>query len=366
MEKRLGELNSENPEHIKYIEEFLWDYKKGKNESTIQSLIENGQLDAGVVTIDGVILAGNRRFRLLNEIRRNPSKYHTDIDKYSYFEAAIIDKKLDKKQILKFESFFQYGRDEKVDYGPIEKYLAVSEQKDEEFSIEEIYKNFQAIAKNEKKIKEWLETFGLMNEYLEHIEEPGIFTALDEREEHFLSLNGQLKQLEKRVSATTRNMWAYDDGDIAEYKIAAFDYIHRYVPVDIFRTLFKTFQDERLWKEFFSQQKRVMQEVELDTLDDYRLKNPNATEEELSETREHDFESKVKKDFDQAIRTQISIQADEDAGNRPIDILQKMMKQIDQFKESLKSCPDGFDNSQIVEMLVQIQKSVGRLKQKLD
>lgn len=366
LEKRLGELNSENPEHVKYIEKFLWEYKKDKNESTIQSLVDDGQLEPGLVTIDGVILAGNRRFRLLNEIRRNPSRHHADIDKSGYFEAAIINRRLDKKQILKFESFFQYGRDEKVDYGPIEKYLAVYEQKEEGFSVEEIYKNFQAIAKDEKMVREWLDTFKLMNEYLAHIKEPDIFTALDKREEHFLSLNGQLKQLKRGSSPTTRSMWAYNDGDIAEYQIVSLDYIRRYVTVEIFRKLFKTFQDERLWKDFFAQHKGTMSNISIDSLDDYRTKNPTQTEEDISRIRNNDFGNAVKKDFDQALRTQVSIQADEDAGNRPIDILQKIVVQIEKFEESLKNTPNDFDNSEVIKLLNQIQRSAGHLKQELD
>ena len=76
-QKRLGRrLSNEKPEDVEKIEEFLWLYKKDKNESTIDSLIREGQLQPGVVTVDGLILAGNRRFRLLNEIDRNPRKYN--------------------------------------------------------------------------------------------------------------------------------------------------------------------------------------------------------------------------------------------------------------------------------------------------
>jgi hypothetical protein len=367
LEKRLGELNAEKAEHVEHIEKFLWEYKKEKNEATIQSLIDNGQLDAGVVTLDGIILAGNRRFRLLNEIRRNPERYHADLDKSAYFEAAIIERRLDKRQILKFESFFQCGRDEKVDYGPIEKYLAIYEQKQEGFSTEEIYKNFQAIAKDKKQIEEWLDTFTLMDQgYLKHINEPGIYTALESREEHFLSLSGQLKQLTKRTSTTTRKMWAYEESDIAEYEMVAFDYIRMYVTVEIFRKLFKTFQDEKAWQEFFKHHRQTMGTIAIDSLDDYRSANPTLTEEELSGVRNNDFVSAVKKDFDHALRMQVSIQADEDAGKRPIDILKKIIAQIEKFQESLQNAPDDFDKDEVIEKLVEIQRSAAHLKQELD
>lgn len=367
LEKRLGELDSDNPEHVKSIEKFLWEYKKDKNDSTISSLIDNGQLEAGVVTVDGVILAGNRRFRLLNEIRRNPDKYHAPIDRVGYFEAAIIDRKLDKKQILKFESFFQYGQDEKVDYGPIEKYLAVNEQKEEGFSVDEIYKNFQAIADDKKKIEEWLDAYGLMNRYLRHIQEPGIYTALEKREEHFLSLNRQLKQLKRGTSKTARGIWAYDDSDVAEYEIVGFDYIHRYVPVETFRRLFKIFQNESNWKAFFKNHKELMSEIKVDSLDVYRSNSPTQTEEELSVTRYNDFVEAAKAvNFDREIRVQINIQDEIELESKPIDILKKIVSQIEKFKESLGKTRDGGENEEVVKLLNTIQKDIGHLKQELD
>ena len=127
-QKRLGRrLSNEQPEDVRKIEEFLWSYKKEKNESTINSLIREGQLQPGVVTVDGLILAGNRRFRLLNEIDRNPEKYHknnANTDGLKFFEAAILDTVLSEKEIVRYESFYQYGAEDKVDYDPIQKYIA--------------------------------------------------------------------------------------------------------------------------------------------------------------------------------------------------------------------------------------------------
>lgn len=101
LEKRFGcELSDENPEHVKEIEDFIWQQKKEKNESTITSLIEDGQLQPGVVTVDGILLSGNRRFRLLNEISRNPDKYNkpgVNLEGLQYFEAVILDEELSKK-----------------------------------------------------------------------------------------------------------------------------------------------------------------------------------------------------------------------------------------------------------------------------
>ena len=225
---RLGRrLSNENPEDVAKIEEFLWSYKKEKNENTINSLIKEGQLQPGVVTLDGLILAGNRRFRLLNEIDRNPDKYntqHANIDGLKYFEAAILDTTLLEKDIVRYESFYQYGAEDKVDYDPIQKYIAAKEQKNYNFSLNEIAANFAALTNGDTKIvQRWLDVYELMYEYLQYIGEPEIFTALSGTEESFLNLLDTKKSLER--GSTQSKSWDYDSMDIADLQLRYFDYI---------------------------------------------------------------------------------------------------------------------------------------------
>jgi len=134
LERRFGcKLSDENPAHLKEIEKFIWNEKKVQNESTINSLIKYGQLHPGVVTSDGIILAGNRRFRLLNEISRNPDKYENSkisLAGLDFFEAVILDKEqLGEKEIIDYESFYQFEVEDKVEYNPIQKYIAEYTQK---------------------------------------------------------------------------------------------------------------------------------------------------------------------------------------------------------------------------------------------
>lgn len=243
-QKRLGRrLSSENPEDVAKIEEFLWSYKKDKNENTIDSLIKEGQLQPGVVTIDGLILAGNRRFRLLNEIDRNPDKYNkhnANIDGLKFFEAAILDTVLTEKDIVRYESFYQYGAEDKVDYDPIQKYIAAKEQRDYDFSLSEIAGNFAALTNGDVKIvQRWLDVFELMAEYLDYIGEPEIYTALSGNEESFLNLLDTKKSLER--GRTKNESWDYDLMDIAALQLRYFDYIRVGKSTHDFRIFKKSF-----------------------------------------------------------------------------------------------------------------------------
>ena len=67
-EKQNHVLNAENNDDTKLIERFLWESKPERNEFTLNSLVEEGQKQYGIVTNDGVIIDGNRRAMILNKI----------------------------------------------------------------------------------------------------------------------------------------------------------------------------------------------------------------------------------------------------------------------------------------------------------
>ena len=383
LEKKIGQLDSTNPDHIKHIERFLWDYNKSRNEATVQSLIADTQLKPGIVSCDGMILSGNRRFMLLNHIRDNiEGRYKgVDLNQVEHFEAAILSKPLDNRAgILTLESSFQYGEDEKLEYASIEKYLAIHEQHEVGLSLSEIYRNFQGIAKNEKQIQDWLDVFKLMEEYIEYIGHKGIYTDLyhdnDSREEHFITLHGWLRNLRNRRSKTTSEMWDYGNRDITDFKLFCFDFIRRYVPVHtVFRDLFKYFQNKDLWSQIYPRYKESVDKAndKLETFDEFRGQRPQASEEEVAEARNATFSDLVKGDFDAIIRTAKSTQADGDLRDKPLEILGRIKSLINQLddgiQELIKSSPEYPSSpqySEIVEEINDVRKIIAALKQRLD
>ncbi|MYB40214.1 hypothetical protein F4X86_03050 [Candidatus Saccharibacteria bacterium] len=388
---RGGSLNPDNLDHIEHIKKFLREYKDpGRNKSTIDSLVEDGQLKAGIVSIDGVILSGNRRFMLMNEIMENLDQYPnppSTKENVKHFEAAIIDQFLDKEQILRLESFFQYGEDEKVDYGPIEKYLAVDEQSRSGFTTAEIYKNFQAIAKNESEIKRWLQVFKLMEEYLRHIGEPGIYTALyrqqdkntgdshtrESREELFAILYRNLKMLRNRTGVA-KDAWGYSDNDIKEYKMLCFDYIRFYVSGrDAFRDFIDFFATKNKgdWVYFFKQHKETMSKAQLQVhnFDKYRKGYPKINEEDISKLRSNDFVKVVREDFNRAMRRQKAIKDEQKAQSQPVQILEQIENAISKFESAMERIKDKKSTTYINALTFfsnKIMKRINNLKQKLD
>ncbi|MFG6400525.1 MAG: hypothetical protein K1W07_14800, partial [Parabacteroides distasonis] len=105
-------IDPETVEGKELVERLLWDSKEEKNRRTERDLEKYGQQEPGIVTLDGIIVDGNRRAMLLNRI------------KATHFRAVILDVRLedDQKEIERLETTYQMWADEKQDYNPIEKY----------------------------------------------------------------------------------------------------------------------------------------------------------------------------------------------------------------------------------------------------
>lgn len=371
-QKRLGRrLSNERPEDVVKIENFLWTYKKDKNENTINSLINEGQLQPGIVTIDGLILAGNRRFRLLNEIDRNPQKYNpnnVNIDGLKFFEAAIIDTVLGEKEIVRYESFYQYGAEDKVDYDPIQKYIAAKEQRDYNFSLEEIANNFAALTNGDTRIVEkWLAVYELMAEYLDYIEEPEIYTALTGNEESFLNLLDTLTSL--RRGRTRNESWDYKDIDIDDLTLRYFDYIRMGLSTHRFRSFKEIFLTKSRWDTFNASVQETVDKAseEIPSLDEYRSRFPEETEERISEIRNNDYKEKTKDELNQLYGAEYAFLVSRTEEATPYKIAQQAYQKLEKLAALLENGTDRItDVDELLEKVRSIQKITGKIKMKLD
>jgi len=366
-------LSDEDPEHLKAIEKFIWEEKKDKNRSTIDSLIRDGQLQPGVVTADGIVLAGNRRFRLLNEITRNPDEYQSlkiSITGLDYFEAVILDEEqLDKKKIIEYESFYQFGIEDKVEYNPIQKYIAANDQKKAGFENVEIAMHFMSITKGkEPEVKKWLEVFDYMDEYLKYIEEKEIYTALDGREEAFLRLHSLIKGY--RYGKSGNKIWAYSDFDLDDLKIVFFDYIRLNIPTHDFRIFKEIFSDEEHWKNFKKKENSIVNDEnnKVALFDDYRVEYPDEDESEISIIRQNDYKSKVEKGLNRLYGIENGRIQSEKAQEFPLDVLKAIQQKLSKLEADMINNwnNETYESNEFIDVIRDIQKRVGRIKQKVD
>ena len=173
----------------KVIERFLWEDNQGRNERTLKDLERKGQQRPGIVTLDGVIIDGNRRAMLLRKLAKRKKES-------PYFEAVILPDAYDEneKEIVRLETQYQMGEDAILDYGPLAKYLRAKR-----LSVAHGIDNdeiAQLMGMKESEVKKLIGVMKLMDEYLEHIGCPGLYKMLKDsggtKEGMFVDLYGDL------------------------------------------------------------------------------------------------------------------------------------------------------------------------------
>jgi len=106
----------------KIFEQFIVDSNEQAMKDTLQSIKEKAQQEPGVVLPDGRVIDGNRRFTALRKLQEE-----NDIPQY--FNAIIIpldaNSKADEKIIKELELDLQLGREERVNYDPIDRIFDV-------------------------------------------------------------------------------------------------------------------------------------------------------------------------------------------------------------------------------------------------
>ena len=175
-EKEHSTLNPERKDDALQIARFLYDSNDIANKKTKKDIAENGQLETGIITSDGVIVDGNRRASLMLSILNDESYPPSVRARCEKFRAVVLPEDADEKEILRLETTFQMGTDEKVGYNAIEKYLHAYDMKEKGFSIADIeeYMGLESTSK----VNELLQVKGLIDDYLDYYDYTGIYTRL--------------------------------------------------------------------------------------------------------------------------------------------------------------------------------------------
>jgi hypothetical protein len=318
-------LDASNPGDKAIIERFLWDSNPGRNKHTQQDLADRQQLRYGIVTRDGVIIDGNRRALFLARIAEERKVLP------GIFLAVILDDTLDgnPKEIMRLETTYQMGEDEKLGYNAIEKYLRCKDLKEESFTVPEIAK---MMSEDNDIIEKWLRTMTLMDSYLESLNYSGIYTRLDDTEGLFVDLELYLQRYDKGTDLAT---WPYTNSDVSDLRAIFFDLIRARFSGDgkLYRWAGRPskkesfFCNENVWKEFceFHFANVELLTGEEKSVDELRKENPDGDLDELLKQRDQDWETKVlpkiKENFGRSQRRL----DDFNAQNAPLELLRRAL-----------------------------------------
>lgn len=355
-EKQDHSLDPEKAEDIKMLEQFLYDSKKDRNDSTEISLVKDGQKQYGIVTHDGTIIDGNRRAFLLNKIHKNRdewiSKGH-DVSHCEYFIAVILNVGATPKEISKLETTYQMGEESKLDYNPIEKYLKCKDLKNEfGFSVKEIS---EMMTEKKGKIEEWLEIMDLMDDYLGYLEYDGIYTRLDKREGQFVDLNRYLNRWKTGYKGSD---WGYGESDIADLKWVCFDYIRAEYEGKEFRNIAQpsvagsVFSKGNVWPTFLERHIEKIEAVKEKSIEQWVEENPGAELYKLLESRDVEWKKQVEKNLNGNLnRSHKSVEAANES-NMP----QKLLGDALELLRAINTDFESFYDPANEDILKQIHK----------
>lgn len=296
-EKESHPINPELPEDAKIIEKFLDIASEERNDTTKKSLVRDGQKQYGVVTNDGVIIDGNRRAMLLNQIYRERTSYESNnnnVDHAAFFIGVILPDGADPKEISRLETTYQMGEDEKLDYNPIEKYLKCKDLL-EFFSENDIA---EMMGEKEKTIKDWLSIMKLLDDYLHYLNYDEIYTRLEKREGQFVDLN---RYLSAYMHGSSKVEWDYKDDDITDLKSVCFDYIRAQYEGKEFRIIAQPNEENSLfckkdvWEHFLGSHAQTVEPINETekSVDEHRRENQGEDISKLLASRDNDWKEKV-------------------------------------------------------------------------
>jgi hypothetical protein len=358
-ERQFYELDPAKDEDSDILAKFLWESKEDRNKGTSDDLARWGQKRYGIVTKDGVIIDGNRRASILKK------NYDKDSKNQPYFLAVILDDALDgihSREIMRLETTYQMGEDEKLDYNPIEKYLKCQQLVDNNFKPKEI-----AEMMNEKisKVDEWLEIMALMDEYLDSLDYSGIYTRLDKREGQFVDLNGYLN---KYKAGTASVEWNYDrKSDVSDLKVICFDYIRAQYEGKEFRSIAKPgkesfFCKQHVWEKFRDEHFNLVDPINESekTPDQLREENPDASLPKLLKIRDDTWTLKAKGQLQGNLNKSLRTLEDANEANAPSKLISRAINTLEQVNTDV---PRFYEDTEIDNLLKRVNEIIWNFKQ---
>lgn len=359
-------IDVETEEGSKLISKFLYNAHIERNKITRENIINNGQLQFGIVTADGVIVDGNRRVTLLMSIANDGTLPQQVRDRSKYFLAAILPEDANDTDILRLETQFQMGSDDKVDYNPIEKYLHAYDMS-KHFTVDEI-KTYMGF-KNKKEVTQAIEMVGLIDEYLEAFDYAGIYTRIPSgSEDRLLKLNDAIRKIKEGgipwITTTGK------DEVINNLKMICFDFIrlgeHN---AEEYRAIMQGnycfLYNEGIWKTFVENYFQKTEELPEETPTEEVLESANSDEDSdrLLRARDNEWKKNAKAAISEAYtesKTALDNSKDKD---EPLKLLKKAISALSSINHETIMSADNKDelNSKISE----ITKLVNKLREDL-
>lgn len=147
----------------KIIEKFIIESNEQAYKKTKNNIKLFGQIEPAVVLTDGRVIDGNRRFTCLRDLSKSN-------DEFKYIETVVLDRNIEdyRKEIKLLELQLQHGREERIEYNPINKLVGLyNDVIDSQLITEDEY--IRSTNESPSKVKKDIKKAILMAEFLEFI-----------------------------------------------------------------------------------------------------------------------------------------------------------------------------------------------------
>ena len=357
----------------KIISDWIWEKSKSSNEKTYKDIRLKGQIIPGIVTSDGIIVDGNRRFMILNKISEKEG-----INKP--FKAVILNETYDgandELEIIKLETQIQLGSDEKVGYSPIEKYIRVLDFIDKHVGSGRMKKEEVRELlgyKNISKVDEIYLIGSYMREYLEHINAVNVWSRLENTEDLFINLAKTHSLYEKQKGNAG---WNFTQDDVHDYKIIGFELIrfiynsdeknNKFTPKVLRESFFKNsrdktiFSNRRIWESFRDTVWKAIDAVELPDVN--KIENEeNISFSKASKKVDQLYSNQVSNAFKGALGRSISKIEDKETENEPEKFIRMSLDKLENLIDE-----ERYDKDKKIEFNDNIIHNIRKSNQRED
>lgn len=235
------------------FKKLLLSIRRDENDKIKADLSTNSQTSPGIITCDGIVINGNRRKALFEELYDE-----TADEKFKYLDVQVLPSDINKAELWLIEAGIQLSAPQQLDYSPINNLLKLREGINSGLSEKEMAGRLYGIS--EETILLELDRLKLIDEYLsDFISKPGKYYLTKGLAEHFIDLQTIL--IWANAPRGKRMEWTEgpNESDINELKLVGFYYIRMKMPHLRIRELRDHFAIQEAWKE----QVRVLN-VEMD------------------------------------------------------------------------------------------------------
>lgn len=309
------------------IEEYIQKSNPEALKNTKANIKIMSQTEPAVVTAEGVILDGNRRFTALRQLSREGSGAE-----FNFLEAVILENNAyTEKDIKRLELNLQHAIESKVDYNPIDRLVDIYRDLIKEggmFTIEEYATDTQMSI---KKVNEEISLAKLMLEYLEFIGQSKKFYIAREQK-----IDGPIREIYKIINSKKIDINQKDT--IKEILFLSMISLNGDITRKI-RSLKSVFEDK------VASNNLVEEFEELELLDDaVDYFESESTQKAVRDTGVLNIEESIKDKVGKLVENSVEVKKLSESKNKPIDILSRVnllindidLDSVDRMNETLR------------------------------